>query len=101
MGGRAPQFGDEPTALQDFASWVRHLPPSRVIYSSHLSQTADLYLKLHIPHVDIRKQENVLVAFAFVNSTSPAGLTGSELYQIFVDAIGEPSWWGVKLISLI
>lgn len=97
--GRPAQLGSEPTTLKEFAKWVGHLAPGRVIYSSHKSRTADLYLKLHVPHVDIRRAEDVVVAIAFVNDD--VGLTGDKLYQVFADAVGEPSWWGVKLVSLI
>jgi hypothetical protein len=84
--------GCDGVALQDFAEWVSCLDPGRVIYSSHRSPTGDLYLKL----------QDALIIFKFACPAVTQGpLSNQNIYEMYEDAIGDPEWWRVPLISYI
>eukprot|EP00930_Biecheleria_cincta_P032609 TRINITY_DN22612_c1_g1_i2.p1 TRINITY_DN22612_c1_g1~~TRINITY_DN22612_c1_g1_i2.p1 ORF type:complete len:1708 (-),score=244.94 TRINITY_DN22612_c1_g1_i2:58-5181(-) len=80
---------DEGVSLKNFATWVGHLRPGRIIYSSPLSSSsADLYLRL----------KGSVVVFAFASPLgADANVSGPELFRMYRTAVGEASWWGKKI----
>ncbi|CAE8609063.1 unnamed protein product [Polarella glacialis] len=74
--------------LMDFASWVGHLRPGRIVYSTPLSaQCGDIYLRL----------KRAVVIIAFESSLGEIPLTGPDVYRKYRQAVGEVSWWGPKV----
>jgi len=86
---QAYPLGGEAVSLQDFADFVKNTPPGHLFHSSHLSDTGDLYLR----------SEEAIVVIAFTDSTVP--LTGLDVFRKYSDAVGEPEWWGVELVSYV
>jgi len=89
---RAYHPGCEAVSLLEFALWVSSLPPGRVVYSSHRSDTGDIYLRL----------DDAVIVLAFCCPTSSQGpLSPQTVFEMYEDAVGDPEWWQVSMVSYI
>jgi len=78
--------------LQDFAVWVASLAPGRVIYSSHLSPTGDLYIRL--------QNSVIILLFAYVPAMG-AVLDSGDISKLYQDSVGRIEWWGGLHVSMV
>lgn len=86
-GGLAVDLG---VPLMDFAKWVGHLKPGRIIYASpNASADWDLLLRLN--------WSVVIISFHAARNQE---LTGEKLFRMYRRSVGEPNWWGKRVRSI-
>jgi len=86
-GGLAVDLG---VPLMDFAKWVGHLKPGRIVYASpNASSNWDLLLRLN--------WSVVIISF---HSAKNQELTGEKLFRMYRRSVGEPHWWGKRVRSI-